>query len=331
MQALRSRLHALPSAGRLAAVAVAAVGTAFMSSSLMEVPQTSALSPSEFRSVKLGNVEQLSHNTAVYRFLLPSPQAVVGLPTASFLLVRAPIGDEGKPVVRPYTPISAPDARGHFDLLVKARRARQVCAVILQCTDVPHGRHEQALRQAAGGRRTRRQGTCDEGEPGWRRPRRLCSDLAPQLAYKANMKAAIGMVAGGTGITPMLQVIEEALRLDGDTTRLSLVYANVSPADILLKSRLDALAAAHPRFTVHYTIDREVPAGWQGGVGHVTAAMLRDQLPPAKLGEEALVLVCGPPGFMAAVSGGKAPDYSQGELAGHLKALGYSAAQVLKV
>jgi len=297
MQALRSRLHALPSAGRLAAVAVAAVGSAFLSSSVMEVPQT-PLSPTEFRSFKLGNVEQLSHNTAVYRFVLPSPHAVVGLPTASFLLVRAPIGEEGKPVVRPYTPISAPDARGHFDLLVKTYPTGTM------------SRHFAKLQVGD---------TLEVKGP------------VMKLEYKANMKAAIGMVAGGTGITPMLQVIEEALRNDADSTRLSLVYANVSPADILLKDRLDALAAAHPRFTVHYTIDRDVPAGWQGGVGHVTAAMLREQLPAAKLGDEALVLVCGPPGFMNAVSGGKAPDYSQGELAGHLKVLGYSAAQVLKV
>ena len=34
---------------------------------------------------------------------------------------RAPIGEGGKPVIRPYTPTSEPDAKGHFDLVVKAR------------------------------------------------------------------------------------------------------------------------------------------------------------------------------------------------------------------
>ena len=48
----------------------------------------------------------------------------VGLPVASCLLVRAPIGSK-KPdgsrafVLRPYTPISHPDERGHFDLAIK--------------------------------------------------------------------------------------------------------------------------------------------------------------------------------------------------------------------
>lgn len=48
----------------------------------------------------------------------------VGLPVASCLLVRAPIGSE-KPdgsrafVLRPYTPISHPDEKGHFELAIK--------------------------------------------------------------------------------------------------------------------------------------------------------------------------------------------------------------------
>ena len=37
-----------------------------------------------------------------------------------------------------------------------------------------------------------------------------------------------------------------------DHTQISLLYANVSEKDILLKDKLDALAAKHPNFTVHY-------------------------------------------------------------------------------
>jgi hypothetical protein len=34
----------------------------------------------------------------------------------------ANIGEGGKAVIRPYTPVSHPDEKGHFDLVVKARR-----------------------------------------------------------------------------------------------------------------------------------------------------------------------------------------------------------------
>ena len=78
-----------------------------------------------------------------------------------------------------------------------------------------------------------------------------CKGPIMKLEYKPNMRKSIGMVAGGTGITPMLQVIEEVLRNPADKTTLSLVFGNVTQNDILLKDRIDALAAKHPqRFKV---------------------------------------------------------------------------------
>lgn len=47
-------------------------------------------------------------------------------------------------------------------------------------------------------------------------------------------------------------------------------------------------------------------------------------------GPASLVMVCGPPGMMAAVSGDKAPDKSQGALSGILKGLGYDETSVYK-
>jgi len=211
----------------------------------------------------------------------------------------ANIGEGGKPVVRPYTPISAPDARGHFDLLVKA---------------YPNGvmsKHFASLKVG------------DTLE---------CKGPMMKLEYRANMKTAIGMVAGGTGITPCLQVIEEVLRNPEDKTQLSLVFGNVSEEDILLKQRLDALAKKHPaQLSILYVLDKPpLLKKWSGGAGFITPAMLKERLP--KPAEDTLILVCGPPGLMASVSGGKDPkDYSQGVLAGALKTLGYNEQMVLKL
>ena len=55
-----------------------------------------------------------------------------------------------------------------------------------------------------------------------------------------------GMVAGGTGITPMWQTANQILSDDQDKTTLSLIYANVSFDDILIKDLLDHLAARYP-------------------------------------------------------------------------------------
>jgi cytochrome-b5 reductase len=40
------------------------------------------------------------------------------------------------------------------------------------------------------------------------------------------------MIAGGTGITPMYQIIKSSVQDPKDTTQLSLIYANVEEDDI---------------------------------------------------------------------------------------------------
>ena len=245
----------------------------------------------------------MSPNSSLYRFSFPDPTAVSGLTVASCLVTQAPAGKEGAAVVRPYTPVSFPrEAQGHLDMVIKT---------------YPTGAMSSYIDRLS---------------------------LGEQLAFKGpfvklsvtkNMKRSIGLVAGGTGITPMLQVIEHVLRLPGDVTALSLVFANKSPDDILLKSRLDQLTSAHPsgRFRVHYVVDA-APPGWSGGsIGFVTAELLRATMPAAGSGADAddvMVMVCGPPGMMAAVSGDKAPDKSQGSLSGALRTLGYKPEQVFK-
>jgi NAD(P)H-flavin reductase len=64
---------------------------------------------------------------------------------------------------------------------------------------------------------------------------------------------------------------------------------------------------------------------WKGAKGFVSADIIRDTMPAP--GPDSRVLVCGPPGFMNAVSGGKTPDYKQGEVSGLLKAAGYNGEQ----
>lgn len=56
-----------------------------------------------------------------------------------------------------------------------------------------------------------------------------------KLAYTANMKKQVGMIAGGSGITPMLQVLHEILDNPNDETEVTLVYANQGEDDIILK------------------------------------------------------------------------------------------------
>jgi cytochrome-b5 reductase len=96
------------------------------------------------------------------------------------------------------------------------------------------------------------------------------------MVYTPNMVKHFGMICGGTGITPMLQVIRAIIRgrEAGDRTKVDLIFANVNPEDILLKEDLDALAREDPHFKIYYVLNNP-PEKWSGGVGFVTAEMIK--------------------------------------------------------
>jgi cytochrome-b5 reductase len=62
--------------------------------------------------------------------------------------------------------------------------------------------------------------------------------------------------------------------------------------------------------------------------GLINSQMIREKLPPPA--NDTWILVCGPPGFMNAISGNKTPDFKQGPLTGLLKEIGFKEDQVLK-
>eukprot|EP00048_Salpingoeca_helianthica_P015339 m.226258 g.226258 ORF g.226258 m.226258 type:complete len:289 (-) comp16904_c0_seq1:123-989(-) len=272
----------------------AAAGSVFFATQTAHAaaPAATALSPKEFRGFKLIEVVKYNNNTSIYRFDTGSPSTKLGLTVASCLVTRATI--DGQEVVRPYTPISPESVSGHFDLLVK---------------EYPTGVMSKHIAHLKVGDTLEMKGPF------------------PKLKVTTNMKKKIGMIAGGTGITPMLQVLDHVLADPADTTEITLLFANVTEADILLKEKLDKLAKQHKRFKVVYILDN--PAKGSPHVkGRTSAALLKQYMPPPS--PDHIVLVCGPPPMMNAISGDKAPDKSQGELSGFLKDLGYTSDQVYK-
>ncbi|XP_052200080.1 NADH-cytochrome b5 reductase-like protein [Diospyros lotus] len=256
-----------------------------------------ALDPDKWLEFKLQDRAQVSPNSHLFRFSF-DPTARFGLHIASCIITRAPLGQdaEGKMqyVIRPYTPISDPDSKGYFDLIIKV---------------YPEGKMTQHLAKLKPGDVLEVKGPIEK------------------LKYTPNMKKHIGMIAGGTGIAPMLQIIEAVLKNSEDNTQLSLLYANISPDDILLKQKLDMLEASHPNLKIFYTVDSP-SKDWKGGSGYISKDMIVKGLPGPS--DDTLILVCGPPGMMNHISGDKAKDRSQGELSGLLKEAGYTEQMVYK-
>jgi cytochrome-b5 reductase len=249
-----------------------------------------AFSPKEFLPFEVTDIVEQSHDTKMFRVKLPSPEHEMGMTTASLLMLQGASED----VARPYTPTTLNSQKGYFELVIKK---------------YPDGAVSSYMHGLKPGDKIKVKGPFQK------------------LVIKPNMKKAIGMIAGGTGLTPMYQCVLELLQSEEDKTDLTLVYANKTSKDILIKDDLDKLARENPRFKVHYIIDKEEP-GWTGGVGHVTLDDVKKYMPEPS--DDNLVFVCGPPGMYKAISGPKAEDKSQGEIGGYLKEAGYTSDQVFK-
>ena len=151
----------------------------------------------------------------------------------------------------------------------------------------------------------------------------------PKYPWSVNKHDHITLIAGGTGITPMWQLIRGIFNNPDDKTKVSLVFGNISEKDILLKDEFDKLENEYPqRFKTFYTLDKPSES-WKNGKGFITKELLKDVVPDPK-SENIKVFVCGPPGIYKAVSGPKVSPTDQGELDGILKELGYTKAQVYK-
>ncbi|CAN0321348.1 unnamed protein product, partial [Ectocarpus sp. 13 AM-2016] len=97
----------------------------------------------------------------------------------------------------------------------------------------------------------------------------------------------------------MLQVLQELLLNPEDKTKVTLLFANVTAADIMLKAEIDKLApGSHGGgggILIYIAVDKP-EEGWTGATGHVNASLIETHLP--KPSGDSVIFVCGPPGMM---------------------------------
>ena len=231
---------------------------------------------------KLIEKEVVSHDTRRFRFALQSPQHVLGLPVGKHMYLSAKI--DGKLVIRPYTPVTSDDEIGYFDLVIK------VYFKNVHPKFPDGGKMSQYLESLNIGDTIDVRGP--SGHLTYKQRGKFEIEEVKQPIETRKCKK-LGMIAGGTGITPMLQIIQAVLKDKNDTTRMYLLYANQTEEDILVRSELETIQQNHPdRFSLWYTLDRP-KEDWSYGSGFVNEKMIADHLPHSE--DESLVLMCGPP------------------------------------
>ncbi|XP_063807864.1 NADH-cytochrome b5 reductase 1 [Pseudophryne corroboree] len=190
-------------------------------------------------------------------------------------------------VVRPYTPISCDD-KGYVDLIVKIYSKDQN-------PDFPEGgKMSQYLDSLSVGDKIEFQGPKGllmyEGKGQF-----LIQPNKRSLAIRKSVHQ-VGMIAGGTGLTPMLQLIQSILKDPEDETKCFLLFANKTEQDILLRDDLEKLKEKDSeRFKLWFTVD-SAPEEWEYSQGYIDSKMIQAHLPsPA---DDILILLCGPPAMI---------------------------------
>ncbi|KIJ15906.1 nitrate reductase [Paxillus involutus ATCC 200175] len=236
------------------------------------------LNRTRWKNVKLCNIERVNHDSYLYRFALPKEEQPLGLPVGQHVFVRLKRKDTGEVVQRAYTPVSREGAVGFIDFLIK---------LYLPSREFPAGgKMTTGFHQLVLGDIVELKGPLGsfiwegQGTANWRGIERKVDE--------------IGLICGGSGITPVLQVLRSVLDDNSDTTtKLWMLNANRTEEDILCRSELDKLFAVHgpDRFKLHYILSK-APETWTSSVGRINEKLIVDHLPQPS--EHGLILVCGP-------------------------------------
>lgn len=239
-------------------------------------PKPGKVFSQRYQPYTLGDVVPITHDTALFRFLIDGNEEF-NLKPCSTLQACYKYGVQPMDQCqRFYTPVTANHTKGYFDIIVKRKQGGLM-------TEHLFGMHI--------------------GD------KLLFRSVTFKLQYRPNRWKHVGMIAGGTGFTPMLQIIRHSLQEEWDNgmvdrTKLSFLFCNRTERHILLKGLFDDLAQKYSnRFKVYYTIDQAVePDVWPHYTGLVTKEMVHETM-PAPNEEKKIILLCGPDQLLNHVAG----------------------------
>lgn len=225
----------------------------------------------------------LTKDTRRFRFGLENPEQRLGLPVGQHVHLIENL--DGNMVIRAYTPTTSDETKGYFELVIK-----------VYFKDV-HPKFPD------GGKMTQHLESLNVGD------KVKVKGPTGRIQYKGNGKFAIrkdkksepvmyeferiGLIAGGSGVTPMYQLMQAITSDPEDRTQAYLLFANQSEDDILLRKEIEQMAEQHPdRIKFWYTVDRSTPE-WAYSTGFIDADMIEKHLPAAD--DKTGIFMCGPP------------------------------------
>ncbi len=127
----------------------------------------------------------------------------------------------------------------------------------------------------------------------------LRGPIGGYFVWEPTVGGPLQLVAGGAGLVPLMCMIR-ALATANSAIQARLLVSARSWEEVIYREELGLLAEQLPGLKVDYTLTRAQPSGWSGYSRRVDLDLLAEAVWAA--GEEPLVYVCGPTGFVETVA-----------------------------
>ncbi|GAB5372162.1 hypothetical protein AAMO2058_001641800 [Amorphochlora amoebiformis] len=238
------------------------------------------LNPQKYIPVKLIKKEVVSENCDRPTVFLTFDTNVENFPTGAHVSCR--FGKGVKSVARPYTPTRF--SPKELELMIRV---------------YPEGKMTQHMAEMKVGE------TLDiKGPTGLRRygragPGSFTKLLKSKEVHTTGIETIL-MFAGGTGITPMLQICNHIIKDPKDSTKVVLVVANSVPGDVMMYDEVkDLETRSKGAIKVEFTVSRPTE-DWKHREGRICQQMITETCPGSC--KKVVSVLCGPTPFEKAVT-----------------------------
>ncbi|NXD61414.1 NB5R4 reductase, partial [Corvus moneduloides] len=104
------------------------------------------------------------------------------------------------------------------------------------------------------------------------------------------------LLAGGTGFTPMVKLLNFALTEVSCLRTVKLIFFNKTEDDILWRNQLEQLALKDERFEVQFILSQPTK-DWVGRQGKISSSLLSELVKRSRKDSKVLICICGPSPF----------------------------------
>jgi ferredoxin-NADP reductase len=119
------------------------------------------------------------------------------------------------------------------------------------------------------------------------------------FAWEAREGGPLLLVAGGSGIAPLMAMIRHR-QAAGNDTPIRLLFSSRSYEEVIFREELERLAAEDETLQITHTLTRSAPPGWKGYDRRIDEEMLEEFAFSPR--ERPLAFVCGPTPLVEAVA-----------------------------